>query len=310
MTDDFLFDVFLSHSTHDKPQVLALAERLRQHGVRVWYDDWEIKPGNSIPLKINEGLAQSRRVALCMSAHAFAADWVGMEIQTILHADPLNKKGRFIPIRLDNTPTKPEFAPFAAIDWRTQSANAWQQLLNTFLPRQPLPAPPNFSVFVQTWPHGRSALQLSFLNDAQQATHRAHCASNLDQCDSFILRITTHQPGQLLLLLQNADHTFCQLYPNTLTPPRPLGAGEHYLPGTLLDLSRHPPAQQRLCFLTPGVERVLGFLLPALPGNIRTQEPMQRLGDATISEILMTLQNEPHASMALATITVYDQAAP
>ena len=52
MTDRFKHDVFLSHSARDKPVVRALAVRLKADGLRVWFDEWEIKPGDSIPAKI------------------------------------------------------------------------------------------------------------------------------------------------------------------------------------------------------------------------------------------------------------------
>ena len=38
----FDFDVFLSHSSKDKPTVRALAVRLKKDGLKVWFDDWEI----------------------------------------------------------------------------------------------------------------------------------------------------------------------------------------------------------------------------------------------------------------------------
>ena len=60
MTDGLSFDVFLSHSAKDKAVVRPLAERLRQDGLKVWFDEWVLKPGDSIPAKIEEGLEQSQ----------------------------------------------------------------------------------------------------------------------------------------------------------------------------------------------------------------------------------------------------------
>jgi TIR domain len=60
IADDFAYDVFLSHSSKDKTIVCGVAERLRKDGLRVWLDDWEIRVGDSIPAKIEEGLEQSR----------------------------------------------------------------------------------------------------------------------------------------------------------------------------------------------------------------------------------------------------------
>ena len=56
MPGEFPYDVFLSHSAKDKPVVRDVAERLKKDGLRVWFDEWEIRPGDSIPAKIEEGL--------------------------------------------------------------------------------------------------------------------------------------------------------------------------------------------------------------------------------------------------------------
>ena len=53
MADEFQYDVFLSHSAKDKAVVRPLAERsvaVRKH-LKVWFDDWVLKPGDSMPVK-------------------------------------------------------------------------------------------------------------------------------------------------------------------------------------------------------------------------------------------------------------------
>src|ERR1700730_1131097 len=110
MSDGFAFDVFLSHSTKDKAVVRAVAERLRGDGLRVWYQEWEIRPGDSIPAKIEEGLERSRVLVLCMSAQAFGSDWARLESGTFRVRDPLNKERRFIPLGLAAGPIKGSLA--------------------------------------------------------------------------------------------------------------------------------------------------------------------------------------------------------
>jgi len=116
MPDEFPYDVFLSHSAKDKrskPPTLIhdtggnavvrdVAERLRKDGLRVWFDEWDIRPGDSIPAKIEEGLERSRVLVLCMSANAFGSDWAQLEAGTFRFRDPLNKERRFLPLRLDD----------------------------------------------------------------------------------------------------------------------------------------------------------------------------------------------------------------
>jgi small GTP-binding protein len=116
MEEDFKYDVFLSHSSRDKDTVRDVAERLRSDGLRVWLDDWELKPGDSIPSKIEDGLKHSRVLVLCMSAHAFGSDWARLESYTFRFRDPLNKDRRFIPLRLDAAPIKGSLAQFLYID--------------------------------------------------------------------------------------------------------------------------------------------------------------------------------------------------
>lgn len=120
MADEFRYDVFLSHSAKDKSLVRPLAERLRSDGVRVWLDDWMLKPGANIPHEIEEGLEQSRVLVLCMSANAFGSDWAHLESSTFRFRDPLNKDRRFIPLRLDDAPIRGSLAQFMSIRWQPE----------------------------------------------------------------------------------------------------------------------------------------------------------------------------------------------
>ena len=66
MADRFTFDVFLSHNSKDKPQVRGLAEELRGAWLRVWFDEWVIRPGDDIYLAIERGLEAARVQVLCL----------------------------------------------------------------------------------------------------------------------------------------------------------------------------------------------------------------------------------------------------
>lgn len=138
MADQFEFDVFLSHSSKDKAVVRDLAVRLKNDGLRIWFDEWEVKPGDSSPKKIETGLEQSRTLVLCMSANAFGADWAGLEDNTFRFRDPLSQERRFIPLRLDDTPTKAALAQFLCLDWNVEKrAESYPTLLSAC---RPLPA--------------------------------------------------------------------------------------------------------------------------------------------------------------------------
>ena len=117
MPGEFQYEVFLSHSAKDKAMVCPLAERLRKDGLKVWFDEWLLKPGDSIPAKIEEGLEHSRVLVLCMLANAFGSDWAQLEVGTFRFRDPLNKERRFIPLRLDDVSIKGSLTQFLYTNW-------------------------------------------------------------------------------------------------------------------------------------------------------------------------------------------------
>lgn len=86
MPDQFTHDVFLSHSSKDKAVVRSLAERLRADGLKVWFDEWVLKPGDSIPAKIEEGplhfgfrISDFGFAQPGLSAQAFGSNWAQLE---------------------------------------------------------------------------------------------------------------------------------------------------------------------------------------------------------------------------------------
>jgi len=55
------YDVFISHASEDKDAIVrSLAEALVKGGLKVWYDEFELKIGDSLRRKIDKGLAHSR----------------------------------------------------------------------------------------------------------------------------------------------------------------------------------------------------------------------------------------------------------
>jgi hypothetical protein len=75
------WDVFISHASEDKAEVvLPLARLLRAAGVKVWLDEHELKIGDSISQKIDAGLAESRFGVVVLSERFFAKHWPKKEL--------------------------------------------------------------------------------------------------------------------------------------------------------------------------------------------------------------------------------------
>src|ERR1035438_291928 len=153
MPTEFQFEVFLSHSAKDKAVVRPLAERLRKDGLKVWFDEWVLKPGDSIPAKIEEGLEHSRVLVLCMSGNAFGSDWSRLESYTFRFRDPLNNERRFIPLRLDDAPIRGSLAQFLYINWLPADCEQeYGRLLATSRGEIELTSAKEPSTFVQSKP--------------------------------------------------------------------------------------------------------------------------------------------------------------
>lgn len=129
MADRFAYDVFLSHNSADKPRVRPLAERLRAAGLRVWFDEWRIKPGDDIYLAIEHGLEAARVQVLALSPAALGSEWVALERSTVLFRDPTNKGRRFVPLLLADCDLPDTLRRYKYVDFREEAEDAFAELL-------------------------------------------------------------------------------------------------------------------------------------------------------------------------------------
>jgi hypothetical protein len=75
------YDVFISHASEDKDAfVRPLAESLVQKGLKVWYDEFTLKLGDSLRASIDKGLATSRFGVVILSHRFFAKKWPQKEL--------------------------------------------------------------------------------------------------------------------------------------------------------------------------------------------------------------------------------------
>jgi hypothetical protein len=79
------YDVFISHATEDKDEVVRpLANALATGGLRVWYDEFELRIGDSLRRKIDAGLANSRFGAVVLSHSFFSKNWPQYELDGLV----------------------------------------------------------------------------------------------------------------------------------------------------------------------------------------------------------------------------------
>lgn len=93
---------FVCHASEDKDRfVRDFAERLRQHGVEAWYDEWEIMPGDRLVERVfNDGLKNADACIVVLSENSVDKPWVREEMNAAF-VKRIESDFRVIPIVLD-----------------------------------------------------------------------------------------------------------------------------------------------------------------------------------------------------------------
>ncbi len=102
MSDPWVYDVFLSHNRKEKPWVRRLAKLLADQGLRVFFDEDSIPPGENIVAAIERAVTESRHILLVVSRASLESRWVAMETQYAVHDDPDARSGRLVPLIIDD----------------------------------------------------------------------------------------------------------------------------------------------------------------------------------------------------------------
>jgi hypothetical protein len=73
--------VFICHASEDKDGfVREFAKRLRERGVDAWFDEWEMRPGDSLVRKIEQGLDACDVFVVILSLVSVSKPWVREEL--------------------------------------------------------------------------------------------------------------------------------------------------------------------------------------------------------------------------------------
>lgn len=78
------FDVFILYSPEDNNIVRSLAEKLTEKGIRVWFDQWELRPGDSIIRALSDAAASATAFLVCIGTTGVKR-WGNHELKMMLH---------------------------------------------------------------------------------------------------------------------------------------------------------------------------------------------------------------------------------
>lgn len=83
-----IWDIFISHASEDKDKIARpLANILTEKGLKVWLDEAELKIGDSLREKIDDGLSKSQFGTVILSPDFFSKKWTNSELNGLFAKD-------------------------------------------------------------------------------------------------------------------------------------------------------------------------------------------------------------------------------
>jgi DNA-binding NtrC family response regulator len=125
------YDVFLCHNNEDKPVIKNIGEELKKRGLQPWLDEWELQPGLSWQVHVEEQIEEIKSAAVFVGESGLGP-WQKMEIRVLL-SEFVNRGIPVIPVILSNAPKKPKLPLFLRemtwVDFRKGETDPMKRLI-------------------------------------------------------------------------------------------------------------------------------------------------------------------------------------
>ena len=119
------FDVFISYAHADYEWVKVLANNLHQSGLTVFFDEWEIGPGDVLVHKLDAGILNARNGALIVSPTALSRPGVQEEYAAMMTRVVAGQQ-HLIPVLLADADMPPMLASRVWVDFRHAHGPAYE----------------------------------------------------------------------------------------------------------------------------------------------------------------------------------------
>jgi hypothetical protein len=105
--------------------------RLEKDGIETWFDEVEIKIGDPIHQKINDGLKKTDFVAIILSKSSVKSRWVQEEVSSASSMEKLSASGTFVlPILLETCEVPPLLLDRRYANFRDDPESAYSELVD------------------------------------------------------------------------------------------------------------------------------------------------------------------------------------
>jgi TIR domain/HEAT repeats len=128
-------DLFISYSGKDAEFVEKLANDLVSCGVKVWWDKWVMKVGDSLHRKIQDGITNSAWLGVVLSPNSVSSPWVEKELNSALMKELEQKEVFVLPILYKDCQIPLLLKDKLYADFRSSYKLGLSALLDRFTPR-------------------------------------------------------------------------------------------------------------------------------------------------------------------------------
>ena len=135
----FKYDIFLSHSSQNKPTARLIALELRHAGFNIWFDEWALNIGDDIYSAIEQAIEASQSMMLLMSQAFFLSEWGTMERNTAAFRDPTNLRRPLLPVLIERCEAPNSLRRLSHYDMLELSPPRFNNLITTVGMRLGLP---------------------------------------------------------------------------------------------------------------------------------------------------------------------------
>ena len=124
-------NIFISYSHQDINIADVISDRLKNEGHDIWIDSWNIRAGDNILKKMNEGLKKADALILLVSNNSLNSKSVMSEFSAIAFGELSNKTRRVIPVIIDKCQVPNYLSQYLYIDLTIDFESGIEKLIHS-----------------------------------------------------------------------------------------------------------------------------------------------------------------------------------
>lgn len=122
---------FISYSSQDREFAEGLAIDLKNRNLDAWFDQWEIRVGDSLIDKIGQGIRHNDFLIVVLSPHSVASEWVKKELCEAMQREIKEQRVVVLPVLLKSCPLPPFLRDKKYADFRDSYEQGFKELVQS-----------------------------------------------------------------------------------------------------------------------------------------------------------------------------------